>query len=154
MRERVRPAAAPAGAGRPSLAFLVSACILLAGCERRAGPPDALEGARVFAARCASCHGIGPSAHNGFGPQLNALFGRRAGGAPGYAYSAAMKQSRVTWNDASLRAFIAAPEDVVPGTKMRFWGMSDEQQVADLLAYLREAGTAAPDTAQPAIPAR
>lgn len=100
-------------------------------------PADPAAGARLFASRCASCHGVGPGARSNFGPQLNALFGRRAGSAPDYAYSHALKQSGIVWSEPTLRAFLADPDEVVPGTKMRFWGMGNARQVDDLLAYLR-----------------
>ncbi|MDB5747330.1 MAG: cytochrome c family protein [Massilia sp.] len=98
---------------------------------------DLARGARLFGSRCASCHSVGPSARAGFGPPLNGVFGRRAGSAPDFRYSAAMAKSNIVWNDKNLAAFLDEPDDIVPGTKMRFWGMSNESQVADLLAYLR-----------------
>jgi len=107
---------------------------------------DLANGQRLFASRCGSCHSVGPSARAGFGPQLNAVFGRRAGATPDFRYSPAMAKSGIVWNDKTLTAFIDAPDDVVPGTKMRFWGMSNAKQVGDLLAYLRSipaAGSAA-----------
>jgi cytochrome c len=97
---------------------------------------DVQAGKSLFAARCASCHSIGPSARAAFGPQLNAIFGRVAGGTNDYTYSAAMKKSGIVWSDKTLKAFIASPGKVVPGTKMRFWGLGNEQQIEDLLAYL------------------
>jgi cytochrome c len=87
--------------------------------------------------KCASCHQVGPAARSGFGPQLTAIIGRPAAAAKDYAYSEAMKKSGIVWSDKTLAAFLKSPNDVVPGTKMRFWGISDEQQIADLLAYLR-----------------
>jgi cytochrome c len=102
-------------------------------------PPvgDPVAGAATFRA-CASCHQVGPSARGVFGPHLNGVFGRRAGSTPDYAYSAAMKRSGIVWNDRTLAAFVRDPGDVVPGTKMRFWGIGNERQVANLLAYLRQ----------------
>jgi cytochrome c len=47
-----------------------------------------------------------------------------------------MKKSGIVWSDKTLKAFIASPGKVVPGTKMRFWGLGNEQQIEDLLAYL------------------
>ena len=102
-----------------------------------AGAADLANGQRLFNVRCASCHAVGPSASNGFGPQLNGLFGRRAGSGTGYSYSPAMKRSSIVWNDKTLAAFLDDPDDLVPGTKMRFWGMSNQKQVGDLLAWLR-----------------
>jgi cytochrome c len=48
-----------------------------------------------------------------------------------------MKNSGIVWTEKNLTAFLKGPSDVVPGTKMRFWGISDEKQIANLLAYLR-----------------
>lgn len=110
---------------------------LLLGLHLGAGAADLNNGQRLFGTRCSSCHSVGPSARSGFGPELNALFGRRAGSLPGYAYSAAMKRADIVWSDKTLAAFLDDPDDFVPGTKMRFWGMSNAKQVADLLAYLR-----------------
>ncbi|MFX7894976.1 cytochrome c family protein, partial [Acinetobacter baumannii] len=77
---------------------------------------------------------------HGFGPQLNGLLGRKAGSLPGYAYSPAMKASGLVWTEATLTAFLRDPNAVVPGTKMRYWGLGiDEQTVAGLLAYFAQA---------------
>jgi cytochrome c len=107
--------------------------LALAGCSRHEGPVD---GAAVFKP-CASCHQIGPNARGGFGPQLNGLFGRRAGSTPDFTYSAAMKASGIVWDEHTLAAYLRDPDKVVPGTKMRFWGIHDEKEMAALLAYLR-----------------
>lgn len=96
-----------------------------------------IEAGKAAFAKCASCHQVGPSARGGFGPQLNAIFGRRAGATADYSYSPAMKNSSIVWSEKTLAAFLNAPGAVVPGTKMRFWGISNEKQIADLLAYLR-----------------
>jgi cytochrome c len=100
-----------------------------------AGDPE--KGRAVFA-RCASCHQVGPSAHNGFGPQLNGIIGRRAGSVDGYAYSPAMKNAALVWSEKNLKTFLKSPGDTVPGNKMRFWGIGSDSQVADLMAYLRQ----------------
>jgi cytochrome c len=113
---------------------ILLACVLaLAGCSRHEGPVD---GATVFKP-CASCHQIGPSARGGFAPQLNGLFGRRAGTTADFAYSDAMKASGIVWDERTLSAFLRDPDKTVPGTKMRFWGVHDDRDLAALLAYLR-----------------
>ncbi|VVD78721.1 MULTISPECIES: c-type cytochrome [Pandoraea] len=117
----------------PTLALL-GALSALASPAMAAGDVEA--GKAMFAARCASCHAVGPMATSGFGPQLNRLFNRRAGSVPDYDYSTAMKQSGIVWDDKTLATFIANPGKTVPGTKMRFWGIGNERKVADLLAYL------------------
>ena len=102
----------------------------------RAGA-DPVAGAAAFR-KCASCHQVGPSARGGFGPHLNGVIGRRAGSTPDYKYSDAMKRANLVWNEKTLAAFLHDPSAVVPGTKMRFWGIRDERQIANLLAYLRQ----------------
>jgi cytochrome c len=117
--------------GFPCAAALLLA-LAAAGCSRRDGHVD---GATVFKP-CASCHQVGPNARGGFGPQLNALFGRRAGSTADFAYSDAMKTSGIVWDERTLAAFLRDPDKVVPGTKMRFWGIHDERDLAALIAYL------------------
>lgn len=99
------------------------------------GDPD--KGRAVFS-RCASCHQVGLSARNGFGPQLNGIIGRRAGSVEGYVYSPAMKNATLVWSEKNLKTFLKSPGDTVPGNKMRFWGIGSDSQIADLLAYLRK----------------
>jgi cytochrome c len=48
-----------------------------------------------------------------------------------------MKKSGIVWTEKNLTTFLDDPSEMVPGTAMRFWGMSDKKQVANLLAYLR-----------------
>jgi cytochrome c len=97
---------------------------------------DVAAGKAAFA-KCASCHQIGPSARAGFGPQLNGIVGRPAATTKDYRYSTAMQNSRIVWTEDKLRAFMKSPGDVVPGTKMRFWGISNAQDLDNLLAYMK-----------------
>jgi cytochrome c len=108
--------------------------LLAAGQAAAAG--DAKNGEFLFR-RCASCHAVGPYASAGFGPQLQSIIGRKAASTSDYKYSEAMKKSGLVWDEKNLAAFMRAPHDVVPGTSMRFWGIKDEQQIADLLSYMR-----------------
>ena len=87
---------------------------------------------------CVSCHQTGPTARAGFGPPLYQVVGRKAGSVPDFAYSSAMKNAGFVWTDEKLVAFMRAPGEVVPGNKMRFYGISNEQQLANILAYLRQ----------------
>ncbi|WP_371868174.1 c-type cytochrome [Pseudoduganella rivuli] len=108
-----------------------------AGASARTAPAGNVEAGRAEFARCQWCHQAGPSARSGFGPQLTGIVGRRAGAATDYNYSAAMKNSGIVWTAPMLAAFVKAPQKVVPDNKMRFWGIADEQRIANLLAYLR-----------------
>ncbi|MBC7452984.1 MAG: cytochrome c family protein [Massilia sp.] len=118
-----------------SLAGLALALVLAGQAPVSYAAGDIVAGKATFA-QCASCHAVGPSARAGFGPQLNGLFGRPAAATPDYKYSAAMKNSGIVWSEKTLTAFLKAPSDVVPGTKMRFYGISDDKKIANLLAYL------------------
>lgn len=111
------------------------ACIAIQTSAHAAG--DIETGRAVFDRKCASCHKIGPAARGTFGPHLNAIVGRQAGATSDYRYSEAMKTSKVVWTPDTLRAFIHAPNKVVPGNKMRFWGIGDDGEITDLLAFLQ-----------------
>jgi cytochrome c len=119
--------------------FLLPALLLLPLSAMQGCAPsgtDAAAGARAFK-QCASCHQVGVNAHSGFGPQLNGLFGRRAGSMPDFAYSNALKHSGIVWDERTLSAFLRDPGKLVPGTRMRFWGIGDDNEILALLAYLR-----------------
>lgn len=98
---------------------------------------DAAAGEKVFTP-CRACHQIGENAKNMVGPNLNAIIGRKAGTEPGYNYSAAMKNSGITWDVATFHKYIMNPRTTVPGTKMIFAGIKNEQQINDLIAYLKQ----------------
>ena len=57
-----------------------------------------------------------------------------------------MKRSKIVWDEKSLDRFLTAPMKVVPGTTMGYAGIADKQERADLIAYLRDAGTKPPCT--------
>ena len=100
-------------------------------------PGNADAGASVFQ-RCMACHAVGPDAKNGVGPVLNGVVGRAAGTYPGYNYSAANKNSGLTWDEPTLTTYLHAPRKLVPGTKMTFAGLSKDQEIADVIAYLKQ----------------
>ena len=97
---------------------------------------DAEAGGKLFTKTCGGCHSIGEGARGGFGPQLNGILGRPAGTTPDYQYSDAMKNSGVVWTRDKLTAYIEDPKSVVSGTRMIFWGISDQEKIENILAYL------------------
>jgi len=119
---------------KSALTFMCALALPVAAAAAAAGDPEA--GRRAFA-KCASCHHVGPSARGGFGPQLNGIVGRPVGSTADFKYSQAMRGAGFRWTEARLRAFLHAPEDTVPGNKMRFRGISNEREIEDLLAYMR-----------------
>jgi cytochrome c len=94
-----------------------------------AAPPAAF-------APCASCHATEPDAAHGIGPNLFGVGGRRAGSREDYAYSDAMRASGLTWSADTLDAFLAAPRNVVPGTRMMAPGVADPEKRRETVRYL------------------
>lgn len=101
-----------------------------------ADPANVTAGKKVFR-YCVACHQVGPSARSAFGPQLNGIVGRKAGSEPNYPYSPAMKTANFVWTEEKLRAFVRAPNKVIPGNSMRFFGLWNDAEAENLIAYLR-----------------
>ncbi len=101
----------------------------------QANAQDAAAGEKVFAV-CKACHQVGDSAKNVVGPVLNGLIGRKAGSVEGYNYTDANKKSGITWDEATFSEYIKDPKAKIPGTKMAFAGIKDEQKIKDLIGYL------------------
>jgi cytochrome c len=118
---------------RTTSLIALTALLVLNWDSRAAG--DAKRGEEVYS-RCMACHSL---ERNRTGPKHCGLFGRRAGSAPGFSYSPAMRNSGLVWNEKTLDAFIANPLRAVPGTAMGYAGVSDPGERADLIAYLKAA---------------
>jgi cytochrome c len=86
--------------------------------------------------RCGLCHSATKGGGNKIGPNLFGVVGRKAGTYPGFSYSAAMKKAGIVWTPAKLDAYLAAPQEIVPGNSMPFAGIANAPQRADLVAYL------------------
>src|SRR5271166_2988013 len=125
---------------RPSIrttaigAALVAALALTASASAAAGDPG--RGKSVFAQQCAMCHTANKGGPTILGPNLFGVVGRKAGSVAGYSYSPHMKAADWTWTDDKLQAYLPAPRDMVPGTKMTYGGLHDPAKLADLMAYL------------------
>ena len=90
--------------------------------------------------KCLACHSIGEGAKNKVGPVLNGLDGRHSGSAEGYSYSDANKNSGITWSKDQFLEYIKDPKAKIPGTKMAFAGIKNEQEIKDLTAFLQQYG--------------
>ncbi|GGJ11009.1 c-type cytochrome [Neoroseomonas lacus] len=126
-----------------SVRFAVVGALLLA-LPGMASAQDAAAGQRVFN-QCRACHTVEQGGRNGVGPNLHGIFGRRAGSIDGFRYSAPMRAKAaegLTWDEPTLRAYIANPKAIVPAGSMSFPGLRNEQQVNDLIAYLHQAAGA------------
>ena len=111
---------------------LIVALLLIPTAALAAGDPA--QGKQAYQA-CAACHSTAQST-TGVGPSLFGVVGRKAGSAPGFNYSQAMKDSNLTWTAKNLDAYIANPQKAVPGNHMPYPGMPDAQMRAALIAYL------------------
>lgn len=119
---------------RLALAGSIIGCCAAA-CLAAAAPlaGDAAHGKILYQA-CSACHSID---ENDLGPKHRGVVGRRAGNIADYAYSPALKQSGLTWDEAMLDRWLTNPSALVPGTKM-FFKIDDAQSRADIIAYLKE----------------
>jgi cytochrome c len=108
--------------------------MVLASAPASALAADAMadKGEAIFQDRCSMCH---LEAGQGQGPNLKGVVGRQAGEASGFAYTAALKGSGLTWTPANLDAFLQGPAKLVPGTAMPVTVPSVEER-QDLIAYL------------------
>ena len=86
-------------------------------------------------AMCGVCHKVTPNA-SGMGPSLWEVGGRKAGSVAGFAYSPALKSSKIVWTRDNLIAFITNPRAKVPGTRMAFAGLKNPKDAAEVADYL------------------
>jgi cytochrome c len=119
------------------LRFLVLAFWLLVSAIETASGQDAAAGEKVWN-KCRACHQVGEDAKNSVGPVLNGLFGRHSGSIEGFKYSDANKNSGIVWDEAVFAEYIKNPRAKIPGTKMVFIGLKSEQEINDLIAYLKQ----------------
>jgi len=113
-------------------------CLLAATAASAKDKPSWRDGRQVFK-KCEACHSFKPDEHR-FGPSLYKVTGRKAAGAPGFPYSAAMKQrgtEGLAWTDKAMDAFFTAPRKFVPKTKMAFPGLKDAKDRRNVIAYVK-----------------
>ncbi len=121
-----------------SKALLVLSAVVVVGTWSTIGPAgaqNAAAGKSVFRSQCSICHSVRPR-QNLIGPSLAGIVGQRAGAVPGFRFTAAMKNSRLTWDAATLNRYLANPAAVVPGTAMTYPGLKNAEKRANLIAYL------------------
>lgn len=86
--------------------------------------------------RCAACHS-GKATTDGAGPSLAGVVGRKAGSLDDFRYSRPMQRSGVIWNEANLDAFLKAPDQFLPGTRMPFEGIASAPERKATIDYLK-----------------
>lgn len=126
-------ATAEAGAAQEDAAPVSTAALLAMG--------SAEKGAAVFK-KCAACHSIEEGGPDKVGPNLHGVLGHDIAARPGFAYSATLAEMEGSWTFDSLRAFVHSPKDYAKGTKMAFAGLKKDSDLASLLLFLHENGSA------------
>lgn len=123
------PAGAAADAGAPA-----------GGIDAALAAADLKKGEQSYK-KCQSCHTANQGGANGIGPNLFGIAGEKvAGDRGGFAFSEALKQHGGTWDAATLDAWLKSPKAFAAGTKMTFAGLSDQQERANVIAYLNSQG--------------
>jgi glucose/arabinose dehydrogenase len=114
---------------------------------------DASNGKALFAQRCSVCHTAEAGDNGGAqGPSLIGLMGRPAGTGPQFSYTASLRDSKLTWNPATLKRFLASPSTVVPGTSMLI-SVPVESERDNLIAYFQSVANQAASPAPTLAPA-
>ncbi len=117
--------------------FAALSVATLAGGQAQA--QDAAAGEKVFA-KCKACH-VANEDKNKIGPSLHGVIGRTAGTHEGFRYSPAMVEagkSGVVWDEANLTKYLHDPKAMVKGTKMAFAGLKKDEDIANVIAYLKQ----------------
>ncbi len=98
---------------------------------------DATAGAVVFK-KCAACH-TATEAKNKVGPSLMGLIGRPVASVADYKYSPAMIAfgAGKVWDETLLTEYLPKPQALVKGTKMAFAGLQKPEDIANIIAYLK-----------------
>ncbi len=116
-------------------ALIITASLVLAPARNAQASGDASQGGDLFEQECSECHSV-VAGRNKKGPSLFGLIGRKSGSLGNYAYSDAMKHAHLTWTPETLARYLSGPRRIVPGTKMKYSGLSDQQDRNDLITFL------------------
>jgi cytochrome c len=119
---------------------LITGTALASALATTAVAQDVTAGEKTFNV-CRACHEIGDGAKNEVGPALNGVVGRKSGSYPGYNYSNANKNSGLIWDEATLQEYLKNPKAKVPGTKMLFPGLKRDDDIVNVIAFLKQYGS-------------
>ena len=95
---------------------------------------DAERGKEAFEKRCTGCHALDKTK---VGPPLRSIYGRTAGKDPQFAYSDALRNTTVTWDESTLDRWLTDTESILPDNDMAF-RLNDPADRANIIAYLRK----------------
>ncbi len=96
---------------------------------------EAIKRGKQVYRQCMTCHVVKPG-QNRIGPNLYNVMCRKAGSLDGFNYSPAHKAYGVVWTPETLDPYLKDPRTTIPGNRMAYAGLKNDQQRADLIAYL------------------
>ena len=120
--------ARPAGV---AIVLLLLALVVFPKISRAAEEAD--QGKQLFEKRCTGCHSLD---RNKEGPNLNGVYGRQAGTAPGFNYSTALKSAHFVWDDQQLNKWLTDTQALVEDNNMDFHVPKAEER-AEIIRYLK-----------------
>jgi cytochrome c len=114
-----------------------AAMLVVLGSSGPAWAQDADAGKRIFV-RCQACHNV-DKPQNKIGPTLLGVMDRKAGAVEGFKYSDAMKNADIVWNAETIDKYLADPKGYIPGNRMAFPGLKQEEDRKNVIAYVEQA---------------
>ena len=121
--------------GLPAVAVALATVIFAP--QAQAG--DAAAGQKVFN-KCRACH-VADKETNRVGPHLVGIIGRKAASVDGFKYSDGMKgagEKGLVWTEENFTKYMKDPKGFVPGNRMAFVGLKKDQEIDDLIAFLKK----------------
>ena len=119
---------------RPRITLTILTGVVCATIAMAASVKDAGRGRNTFEKRCTGCHALDSIK---VGPPLRGVYGSNAGKNRQFAYSDAVKNASVIWDESTLDRWLTDTESVIPGNDMAF-RLNDPIERANIIAYLRQ----------------
>ncbi len=116
----------------------VAALVGISGAAHAGSDGDPAKGKKVFN-RCKACHAV-TEEKNKVGPHLVGIIGRKVAAVEGFKYSKALKKAGeegMVWTEENMAAWLKAPKKFIPGNRMAFAGLKKEDQIRDVIAYMK-----------------
>lgn len=96
------------------------------------------EKGKSAAKKCIACHSFEKGGMNKVGPNLwNVVGNKKAHLGSSFNYSKALLGKGGKWGYEELFVFFKNPKAYIKGTRMAFAGISNPQEIADIVSYLR-----------------
>ena len=88
--------------------------------------------------KCGICHNYKKDSQSKIGPNLWNLINRSKASVKDFAYSKALVNHEGKWTYEELNRFLYKPKEYIKGTKMNFAGLSNIEDRANLILWLRQ----------------